>query len=118
MDDRRKWERHKTADGGYVDLPPYEELVEFAKNHPPPQSWFEEDFSGLAGPQQEAMTEQTDTSVASKLTQARRAASGAIMAREDGNRKAAEELERKARRLRDEAEAMDVGHIDAAWELK
>jgi hypothetical protein len=62
------------------------------------------------------MNSDTDTSVAAKLTQARRAASGAIIARENGDPEAAWELEEKARRLRDEAEAMDVGHIDAAWD--
>ncbi len=63
------------------------------------------------------MTTPTDTtSVAAKLTLARRAADGAMIAREQGDRKAAWELEEKARRLRDEAEAMDPGRVDAAWD--
>jgi hypothetical protein len=33
-----------------VKLPDYEELVEVAKRNPPPQSWFEEDFSKLRNP--------------------------------------------------------------------
>lgn len=35
----------------------YEEFVQFAKENPPPQSWWEEDVTGLRGPARAAKTD-------------------------------------------------------------
>lgn len=44
----------------------YAELVETAKRNPPPQSWFEEDFSGLRGPKKTLKQVNAERKISSK----------------------------------------------------